>query len=247
MKPGKPLTFAKVPLGGAHGSRSLLVFGLPGNPVSSLVTFHLAVVPCLRALTGWQVRCARVCMHTRASSPHCAAQGSACGLLFPTNPPQRTRTSNAGAAAAPCARADSDAHQNGSGAARVPPSRGPLGAPRWVAVQSTASAAERCVCGARQARTHPSLSPHPQSLPHSLPIPRAEGAPAGACCGELVAASTGGQISSRLLSLRSANLLLEIPQASGVLPAGTLVSALVLGDLGATMPVPETPAYTMLP
>ena len=64
----------------------------------------------------------------------------------------------------------------------------------------------------------------------------AEGAPEGACCGELVAASTGGQISSRLLSLRSANLLLEIPQAEGVLPAGTRVSALVLGDLGA-MPV----------
>ena len=74
----------------------------------------------------------------------------------------------------------------------------------------------------------------------------AEGAPAGACCGELVAASTGGQISSRLLSLRSANLLLEIPQAEGVLPAGTLVSALVLGDLGA-MPVPESPAPFALP
>jgi hypothetical protein len=26
----------------------LLVFGLPGNPVSSLVTFHLVVVPCIR-------------------------------------------------------------------------------------------------------------------------------------------------------------------------------------------------------
>jgi hypothetical protein len=36
--------------------RSLLVFGLPGNPVSSLVTFHLAVVPCLRKMEGWQVR-----------------------------------------------------------------------------------------------------------------------------------------------------------------------------------------------
>ncbi len=35
--------------------RSLLVFGLPGNPVSSLVTFHLAVVPCLRKMEGWQV------------------------------------------------------------------------------------------------------------------------------------------------------------------------------------------------
>lgn len=31
------------------------MFGLPGNPVSSLVTFHLAVVPCLRKMEGWQV------------------------------------------------------------------------------------------------------------------------------------------------------------------------------------------------
>ena len=35
------------------------------------------------------------------------------------------------------------------------------------------------------------------------------------------------------------------PQAAGVLPAGSLVSALVLGDLGA-MPVPEGPAPTRL-
>ena len=49
--------------------------------------------------------------------------------------------------------------------------------------------------------------------------------------GELLAQSTGGQISSRLLSARSANLLLEIPQAKGVLAAGTVVTALVIGDL----------------
>lgn len=35
--------------------RHLLVFGLPGNPVSSLVTFNLVVVSCLRKLQGWQV------------------------------------------------------------------------------------------------------------------------------------------------------------------------------------------------
>lgn len=34
------------------------------------------------------------------------------------------------------------------------------------------------------------------------------------CCGEFHAEGTGGQISSRLLSLRSANALLEIPQVS---------------------------------
>lgn len=65
MKPGKPLTFATIacspkPSGGGGGeegaTRQLLVFGLPGNPVSSLVTFSLVVLPCLRKLAGWQVR-----------------------------------------------------------------------------------------------------------------------------------------------------------------------------------------------
>ena len=55
MKPGKPLTFAT--LNGAADSlgRSLLVFGLPGNPVSSIVTFNLVVLPALRAMAGWAV------------------------------------------------------------------------------------------------------------------------------------------------------------------------------------------------
>jgi molybdopterin biosynthesis enzyme len=55
MKPGKPLTFAT--LNGAAGSsgRGLVVFGLPGNPVSSIVTFNLVVLPALRAMAGWAV------------------------------------------------------------------------------------------------------------------------------------------------------------------------------------------------
>lgn len=44
FKPGKPTTFATV------GDR--LVFGLPGNPVSSLVSFEVFVRPALRALQG---------------------------------------------------------------------------------------------------------------------------------------------------------------------------------------------------
>lgn len=50
------------------------------------------------------------------------------------------------------------------------------------------------------------------------------------------------------LRLHTAHLLLAPPpvQASGVLPAGSQVSALLLGDLGA-MPVPEAPAPTVLP
>ena len=50
MKPGKPVTFATADV--AQGRR--LVFGLPGNPVSSLVTFYLFVVPALRKMAGWQ-------------------------------------------------------------------------------------------------------------------------------------------------------------------------------------------------
>jgi molybdopterin molybdotransferase len=44
MRPGKPVTF------GTLGPR--LVFGLPGNPVSAMVTFELFVRPALRALGG---------------------------------------------------------------------------------------------------------------------------------------------------------------------------------------------------
>jgi molybdopterin molybdotransferase len=44
-KPGKPLWFGVAPSGA-------LVFGVPGNPVSSLVCFELFVRPALRALQG---------------------------------------------------------------------------------------------------------------------------------------------------------------------------------------------------
>jgi molybdopterin molybdotransferase len=44
LRPGRPLWF------GTHGS--CLVFGLPGNPVSAVVTFVLLVAPALRALLG---------------------------------------------------------------------------------------------------------------------------------------------------------------------------------------------------
>ncbi|GJP53026.1 hypothetical protein CLOM_g12172 [Closterium sp. NIES-68] len=50
-----------------------------------------------------------------------------------------------------------------------------------------------------------------------------------------VADSTGRQISSRLLSMRSAHCLLELPQAQGSLPAGSLVSALLLPDAAASL------------
>jgi molybdopterin molybdotransferase len=49
MKPGKPLAFGAVDRG--DGTTALFI-GLPGNPVSSFVTFALAVAPLLRALQG---------------------------------------------------------------------------------------------------------------------------------------------------------------------------------------------------
>ncbi|KAL6772244.1 CNX1E [Auxenochlorella protothecoides x Auxenochlorella symbiontica] len=147
MKPGKPLTFAEVP---REGRAPLLVFGLPGNPVSGLVTFNLVVLPCLKRLQGW-------------------------------------------------------------------------GDP-----------------GLR--RVHARLSFDIKQDPARPEYHRAIGSwrrMAGGDKWELVAQSTGGQISSRLLSLRAANLLLEIPRRKGVLVAGTQVSALIIGDLGC-MPVHES-------
>jgi molybdopterin molybdotransferase len=54
MKPGKPLVFGAVRRGdGESDDRGEALFmGLPGNPVSSFVTFLLAVAPVLRALQG---------------------------------------------------------------------------------------------------------------------------------------------------------------------------------------------------
>lgn len=50
MKPGKPMYFGTRPR--PNGPGDTLVFGLPGNPVSSLVCFELFVKPALRALAG---------------------------------------------------------------------------------------------------------------------------------------------------------------------------------------------------
>jgi molybdopterin molybdotransferase len=53
MKPGKPLAFGAVRR--ADGSEALFV-GMPGNPVSSFVTYLLTVAPLLRALQGRPAR-----------------------------------------------------------------------------------------------------------------------------------------------------------------------------------------------
>lgn len=53
MKPGKPTTFATVPVKDNAGRRvSKVIFSLPGNPASALVTFHLFVLPSLHKQSG---------------------------------------------------------------------------------------------------------------------------------------------------------------------------------------------------
>jgi gephyrin len=53
MKPGKPTTFATVPVKNDAGERvTKAVFSLPGNPASAVVTFHLFVLPALQQQAG---------------------------------------------------------------------------------------------------------------------------------------------------------------------------------------------------
>jgi len=138
MKPGKPCTFATVERDG----RRRLVFGLPGNPVSSLVTFQLVAVPALHSLAGWrEPRLSRV--QANLAQP----------LKLDPERPEYHRASL-----------------------------------HW----------DRESNGGR---------------------------------GGFVATSTGSQASSRLLSMRTANALLELPAAEGELPAGASVDALLIGDL----------------
>lgn len=138
MKPGKPCTFATV----ARKGRRRLVFALPGNPVSSLVTFYLLGAPALRKLAGWEN-------------------------------------------------------------------------PRLTRVQ---------VCLGEPLRLDPYRPEyHRATVRWEASLHEGRGA--------LLADSTGNQASSRLLSMRSANALLELPQREGVLPAGAIVTALLIGEI----------------
>lgn len=138
MKPGKPCTFATVERKG----RRKLIFALPGNPVSSLVTFYLLAAPAIRKLAGWP------------------------------DP-------------------------------RLPRVQVTLGQP---------------------------LRLDPYRPEYHRAIIRWEPSLHGGY-GGFLADSTGNQASSRLLSMRSANALLELPQGEGTLPAGTIVTALLIGDI----------------
>lgn len=53
MKPGKPTTFATVPVKNNEGERvPKVLFSLPGNPAAAIVTLHVFVLPCLNYSAG---------------------------------------------------------------------------------------------------------------------------------------------------------------------------------------------------
>ena len=52
MKPGKPLAFGMIRTGGKDGSNSIPHLGLPGNPVSSMLTFELFARPAMFKMMG---------------------------------------------------------------------------------------------------------------------------------------------------------------------------------------------------
>jgi gephyrin len=140
MKPGKPTTFATLKSKRADGQdKTVLFFGLPGNPVSCLVTKTLFIDPAVRRLQGMDSLSA---MH-----PQVTVQLEAPLAMDPERPEyHRAILDDAG-------------------------SRG----------------------------------------------------------GPVVARSTGNQRSSRLMSMKSANALLCLPQGSGTLPAGSHVPAIITG------------------
>ncbi|HEX3374663.1 MAG TPA: gephyrin-like molybdotransferase Glp [Edaphobacter sp.] len=64
MQPGKPVVFGH--LRAAEGLAAQFFFGLPGNPVSTQVTFHCFVEPLLRAMAGAVVEGPRFAQATLA-------------------------------------------------------------------------------------------------------------------------------------------------------------------------------------
>ncbi|KAM7258027.1 hypothetical protein ACFE04_013768 [Oxalis oulophora] len=139
MKPGKPLTFAEIDV---KPGKKILSFGLPGNPVSCLVCFHLFVVPAIRHLAGW---------------------------------------SN----------------------------------PQLLRVQARL----------KQSLKTDTVRPEYHRAIIRWQVNDGSGSPG------FVAESTGHQMSSRLLSMKSANALLELPATGSVIPAGTAVPAIIISDM----------------
>ncbi|MGI8750340.1 MAG: molybdopterin molybdotransferase MoeA [Thermoleophilaceae bacterium] len=73
LKPGKPTWFGV----GATGERRVACFGLPGNPVSAVVTFILFVRPALRALQGADPSATRIRAELTEAVPRLAGRTQA--------------------------------------------------------------------------------------------------------------------------------------------------------------------------
>jgi molybdopterin molybdotransferase len=77
IQPGKPLVFGEVPVKGATSAQNensaKHFFGLPGNPVSSAVTFFLFAAPVLAALAGRRETAPRFALARMA--PHAERHG----------------------------------------------------------------------------------------------------------------------------------------------------------------------------
>ncbi len=62
MRPGKPTVFGRV--------KNKMVFGLPGNPVSTMVTFQLFAIPAIDVLSGAKARPLPLLQATLAEAMH---------------------------------------------------------------------------------------------------------------------------------------------------------------------------------
>jgi molybdopterin molybdotransferase len=56
IQPGRPLVFGRIPTANGQSPTHKYFFGIPGNPVSTMVTFKLFVRPILDALAGAQAQ-----------------------------------------------------------------------------------------------------------------------------------------------------------------------------------------------
>ncbi len=73
VQPGKPVAFGRAPR--PSGASEVLLFGLPGNPVSSQVTFELFVRPVLRRLAGHPDVIGREIVRAQLAQPARKARG----------------------------------------------------------------------------------------------------------------------------------------------------------------------------
>ncbi|KAJ0086919.1 hypothetical protein Patl1_07167 [Pistacia atlantica] len=145
MKPGKPLPFSEISLKPVENMmvNKTLAFGLPGNPVSCLVCFHLFIVPTICHLSGWE-------------NPHLLRVQARLFQPLKTVRPEFHRAII-----------------------------------RWKSNDGSGNPG-------------------------------------------FVAESTSHQMSGRLLSMKSANALLELPAGGSLISAGTSVSAITISDFSST-------------